>query len=105
MASFTVERRIKEIGIRKVLGASVTDVFVLLSQESAKLILVANVIAWPVAYFIMNRWLQSFAYRANISIWIFIVSAVAAMMIAILTSSYQSIKTALTNPADSLRVE
>ena len=105
MASFTVERRIKEIGIRKVLGASVPNVFVLLSQESAKLILVANVIAWPVAYFIMNRWLQSFAYRANISIWIFIVSAVAAMMIAILTVSYQSIKTALTNPADSLRVE
>jgi putative ABC transport system permease protein len=105
MASFTVERRTKEIGIRKVLGASVPSVLVLLSKESTRLILISNLIAWPVAYYVMNRWLQGFVYRTNINIWIFFLSAATALLIALLTVSLQSLKAALANPAHSLRYE
>ncbi len=105
MASFTAERRTKEIGIRKVLGASIPNVLVLLSKESAWLILISNIIAWPLAYLVMSRWLQSFAYRTKIEIWIFLVSGATALLITLLMVSFQSIKTALTNPIDSLRYE
>ncbi len=105
LASFTAEKRTKEIGIRKVLGASVSGIVVLLSKEFVKWVLVANIIGWPVAYFIMNRWLQSFAYRVNIGVWMFAFSAFLILIIALLTVSYQSIKTALADPINSLRYE
>jgi len=105
LASFTAEKRTKEIGIRKVLGASVSGIVVLLSREFVKWVLVANIIGWPIAYFVMNRWLQSFAYRVNIGVWIFVFSAFLVLIIALLTVSYQSIKTALADPINSLRYE
>ncbi|MFC2167545.1 ABC transporter permease [Acidobacteriota bacterium] len=105
MASFTAEQRTKEIGIRKILGASVPNVVSLLSREFTKLVLISNIIAWPIAYLVMNWWLQSFAYRTNIGIWIFFGSAVLALVIAFITVSYQSVKAALTNPAESLHYE
>ncbi len=105
LASFTAEKRTKEIGVRKVLGASVSGIVVLLSKEFVKWVLIANIIGWPVAYFVMNKWLQGFAYRVNISAWIFALSAFLVFIIALLTVSYQSIKTALTNPVNSLRYE
>jgi len=105
LASFTVEQRTKEIGIRKVLGASIGSIVFILSKEYVKWIVLANVIAWPVAYFAMNHWLNNFAYRTNIGIWTFILSALLALVIALLTVSYQSIKAALANPIESLRYE
>jgi putative ABC transport system permease protein len=105
LASFTAEQRTKEIGIRKVLGASVQGIIYLLSKEFVKWVLVANVIAWPLAYFVMNRWLANFAYRINIGLWIFALSGALALLIALLTVSYQSIKTAIANPITSLRYE
>jgi len=105
LASFTVERRTKEIGIRKVLGASVSAIFTFLSRGLSKWVLLANIIAWPVAYYLMDKWLQNFAYRIGLSVWIFILSGLAAFCIALLTVSYQSIKAATANPVDSLRYE
>ena len=105
MTSFTAERRTKEIGIRKVLGASIPGIVALLSKESTRLVLLSNIIAWPVAYFAMNGWLKSFAYRTKIEIWIFFASAFVSLLIAVLTVSYQSIKAALANPAASIRYE
>jgi putative ABC transport system permease protein len=105
LATFTVEKRIKEIGVRKVLGASVSGIVLLLSKEFLKLVLMANLIAWPIAYYFMSRWLQNFAYRTSIGIGIFIISGLLALAIALLTVSYQSIKAALANPVDSLRYE
>jgi putative ABC transport system permease protein len=105
LASFTADQRTKEIGIRKVLGASVSSVFVLISKEFTKLILIANIIAWPVAFYVMSRWLQNFAYRSSIDWWVFIFSSFLALTIALITVSYQSIKSALTNPADILKYE
>jgi putative ABC transport system permease protein len=105
LASFAAEQRTKEIGIRKVLGASVARIFVLLTQGFAKWVILANIIAWPVAYYFMNNWLQNFAYRIDMSVWIFIISGLAALVIALLAVSYQAIKAATTNPVDSLRYE
>jgi putative ABC transport system permease protein len=105
MASFAAEQRTKEIGIRKVLGASVPGVVVLLSRDFLKLIAVANLIAWPVAYFGMHRWLQNFAYKTGIDVWIFIFTGVMAIGIALATVSYQSIKAALLNPVDAIKYE
>ncbi len=105
LASFTTEQRTKEIGVRKVLGATVSRIFILLSREFAKWVLVANIIAWPIAYFAMNKWLDNFAYRVNIGWTAFLLTAVLTSMIALLTVSYQSVKAALANPADSLRYE
>lgn len=105
LASFTAEQRTKEMGVRKVLGASIAGLVILMSREFAKWVLIANIIAWPVAYFTMNNWLQSFAYRIDLSIWIFLSTAVLAFVIAILTVSYQSIKVSLANPVKSLRYE
>ncbi len=103
LASFSAEQRTKEIGIRKVLGASVSGIVLLLSKEFTKWILVANIIAWPAAYFTMNNWLQSFAYRTDIEIWTFVFSAAIALAIALLTVSYQSVKAALANPVEALK--
>ncbi len=105
MASFTAEQRTKEIGIRKVLGASIPGIIRLLAKEFLILVAVANLIAWPVAYWAMNRWLQSFAYRTGIDPLIFVLSAVLALSIALFTVSYQAIRAALSNPVDALRYE
>jgi putative ABC transport system permease protein len=105
LAAYTAEQKTKEIGIRKVLGASVSGIILLLSKEFVKWVLVANIVAWPVAYWIMRQWLNEFAYRIDISIGVFILSAMIAFAIAMGTVSYQAAKTALANPIDSLRYE
>lgn len=105
LASFMAEQRTKEIGVRKVLGASVPGLILLFSKEFTKWILIANLVASPIAYLIMNNWLQTFAYRMTISLWIFILSAFVTIVIALMTVSYQSVKTALANPIESLRYE
>jgi len=105
LSVFIAAERTKEIGIRKVLGASISKIILLLSREFIIWIIISNIVAWPLAWFIMNKWLQNFAYRANIGIWIFILSASLALIIALITVSYQSIKAALANPVESLRYE
>ena len=105
LASFTAQLRIKEIGIRKVLGASVSNLVLLLSKEFAILVGLANLIAWPIAYYAMNRWLQDFAYRIDLEIWAFVLSGFLALLIALTTVSYQAYKVARTNPVDALRYE
>jgi len=105
LASFMAEQRTKEIGIRKVLGATVSNVLLLLSKEYAKWVLFANIIAWPVAFYVMNRWLQAYAYRINIAVWSFVFAAVLALAIALFTVSYQAVRAATANPADALRYE
>ena len=105
LASFAAEQRTKEIGIRKVLGASVPGIVTLFSKEFLKLVIIANLIAWPIAYFAMNRWLDDFAYKTDMNIWIFILSGGIAILIALLTVSFQAIKTAVADPIKSLRYE
>ena len=105
LASFTAQLRIKEIGIRKVLGASVSNLVLMLSKEFAILVGIANLIAWPIAYYAMNRWLQDFAYRIDLNIWAFVLSGFLALFIALTTVSYQAWKVARTNPVDALRYE
>ncbi len=105
LASFTAEQRTKEIGIRKVLGASVPNIILLLSKEFTKCVLVASIIALPIAYYVVNRWLQNFAYRTNINFWIFILAAALAFVIALSTVSFQAIRSAIANPVDALRFE
>jgi putative ABC transport system permease protein len=105
LATFVTEQRTKEIGIRKVLGASVAEIVVLLSKEFVKWVLVANVVAWPLAYYIMNNWLKNFAYRINISVGVFVASGVLALFIALLTVSLHAIRAATANPVESLRYE
>ena len=105
LASFTAEQRTKEIGIRKVLGASVSGIVSLISKEFVVLLTLANVIAWPLAYFLMKRMLNNYAYRTNITLWIFLTAGVLAYSIALLTVSYQAFKAARTDPARALRYE
>jgi putative ABC transport system permease protein len=105
LAAFTTERRKKEIGIRKVLGASTTNIFLLLSTNFLKFVLFANLMAWPIAYYLSQQWLQEFAYRINLTLWPFILSGFLALLIAFLTVSYQTFYTAHTNPVDTLRSE
>ncbi len=105
LASFMVVRKTKEIGIRKVLGASMSGIVLLLTKEYSKWVIAANMIAWPLSYFILNQWLQQFPYRTNIKFWIFLGTGLVTLGIAVLTVSYQSIRAALSNPADSLRNE
>ena len=105
LAAFMAERRTKEIGIRKVVGASIKDVVFMLSKDFSKWVLVSNVIAWPVAYFVMRKILERYAYRTHIGLEIFVLSGLAALFIALLTVSYQAVKSARANPADSLRYE
>ena len=105
LISFSAEQRTKEIGIRKVLGASISGIVLLISKEFTRWVLAANIIAWPVAYFVMNKWLQNFAYRARIGIEYFVLSALLAFVIALITVSYQSVKAAMANPVDSIKYE
>ena len=105
LVMFTAEQKTKEIGIRKVLGASVSGIVNMLSKDFLKLVLIASAIAFPVAWWLMNKWLMDFEYRIKIGWWIFIVAGIAAMLIALLTISFQSIKAALANPVKSLRTE
>jgi len=105
LASYMAEQRTKEIGIRKVLGASVPALFLLLSKNFLMLAGIANLIAWPVAYFVMSGWLQNYAYRISLNITIFFAAAVLAMVIVLVTVSYQAAKAALANPVEALRYE
>jgi hypothetical protein len=105
LASFMAEKRTKEIGIRKVLGASLSGIIILLNKQFTKWVLIANLISWPIAYYILTKWLQGFAYRINLGIGTFALAAVMALAIAAGTVSYQSVKAALTDPANSLRYE
>lgn len=105
LATYAAQQRIKEIGIRKVLGASVGGIIALLSKEFLKLVIVAAVIAFPIAWWAMDSWLQDFAYRVNIHWWVFAAAAVAALLIALFTMSFQTIRAALANPVRNLRSE
>ena len=105
LVTFTAEQKTKEIGIRKVLGASVTGIVRMLSKDFLKLVLIAAVIAFPVAWWAMHKWLNDFAYRVDIGWWVFVVAGIAALLIALLTISFQSIKAAIANPVKSLRTE
>ena len=105
LASFNVEQKTKEIGIRKVLGSSVSRIVMLLSRDLTRLVLLANIIAWPVAWYLLNQWLQSFLYRTHIRFDIFIFAGIITFLTALITISYQSIKAATANPVDSLRYE
>jgi putative ABC transport system permease protein len=105
LASFMAERRTKEIGIRKVLGAPMMKILLLLSKEFVKWVLVANVFAWPVAYIITRSWLQGFAYRTDLNLTIFVFAGLLALVIAVATVSYQAFKAARIDPIRSLRYE
>ncbi|MFC1726396.1 ABC transporter permease, partial [candidate division KSB1 bacterium] len=105
LAAFSAEQRTKEIGIRKVLGASLSNIVGLLSREFFILVILSNIIAWPVAYYYMNKWLQNFAYHVNIGYFLFIGAAVLAIVIALVTVSYQAVRAALADPVNSLRNE
>jgi putative ABC transport system permease protein len=105
LAAYMIRLRIKEIGIRKVLGASTGSITVMLSQEFLKLIIIASLIAFPVAWFAMHKWLQDFAYRIDIQWWVFFIAGFISLLVAGLTISFQSIKAALANPVKSLRNE
>jgi len=105
LAAFAAEQKVKEIGIRKVLGASVQHIVSLLSVDFVKMVVIASLIAFPLAWWAMNKWLQTFAYRISLSWWIFGVSAGIALLIALVTVSFQSIKAAIANPVESLRSE
>jgi putative ABC transport system permease protein len=105
LSAYTASQRIKEIGIRKVLGASVTDITKMLSKDFLKLVVIAIVIASPIAWWVMNKWLQDFAYRVHITWWIFAAAGLIALLIAMLTVSLQAVKAAIANPVKSLRTE
>jgi putative ABC transport system permease protein len=105
LATFTAEQRAKEIGIRKVLGASVRQVTQMLSGEFLKLVVIACLIAFPLSWWVMQKWLQDFAYRITIGWWMFVAAAVIALVIALFTVSFQAIKAALANPVNTLRTE
>ncbi len=105
LSAYAAQLRIKEVGIRKVLGASIFNVTYLLTQDFIRLVLLATLISWPLAWWMMNRWLEGFAYRVQINIWTFLISGAFALLVALLTVSYQAIKAAVLNPVKSLKTE
>jgi putative ABC transport system permease protein len=105
LASYSAERRIKEIGVRKVLGASMTSIVSLLSRHFVKLVVIANAIAWPLAWYCVHRWMQDYAYRLAMSWWVFVLSGITALAIALITVSLLALKAAAANPVESLRSE
>jgi len=105
LSSFISEQRTKEIGIRKVLGSSISGILYLLSKQFTRWVLLANIIAWPIAYYLMDRWLLNFEYRIKINILLFLIAGIFSILIALLTISFQTIKAASANPANSLRYE
>ena len=105
MIAFVVVRKTKEIGIRKVLGAGVFHIINLISRDFVKLIFIALLIASPIAYYFMNEWLENFAYRIGITWWVFGLAGLFAVVIALLTISFQAVKAAITNPVKNLRTE
>ena len=105
LASFAAERRTKEMGIRKILGASGHGLIVLISKDFAKWVLIANIIAWPIAYYVMHRWLNSYAYHTTLELTVFILSGILALGMALITVSYQAFRAASTNPANALKYE
>ena len=105
LSIFVVERKVKEIGIRKVLGASVSGIIGLLSSDFLKLVLIAAIIASPLAWYFMHEWLQDFSYRINIDWWVFVIAGITALFIALITISFRAIRAALANPVKSLRTE
>jgi putative ABC transport system permease protein len=105
LSAYNVLQRAKEIGIRKVLGASVQNILLILSKDFLKLILVALVLAVPLGWFIMHEWLQDFAYRINIAWWVFVIAGLISLGIALLVIALQALKAALENPVKSLRTE
>jgi putative ABC transport system permease protein len=105
LSAFAISQRIKEIGIRKVLGANVTGIVTLLSKDFLKLVAIAALVAFPVAWFVMHSWLKDFAYRISIEWWVFLSASILAALIALITVSFQAIKAAIANPVKSLRTE
>ena len=105
LAFFLAVKRTKEIGIRKVLGADVSSIMLLLSRDFLKMVLLSAIIASPLAWWLVNKWLQGFAYRVDIQWWVFVLAAAVAAVIAFITISLQSVKAALVNPVKSLRSE
>jgi len=105
IALIVIEQRTKEIGVRKVLGASIPNIVTLISKDFLKLVLVAFVIATPIAYYLMSKWLEDFAYKTDLSWWIFALAGIVSLVIAFLTVSYQAIRAALMNPVKSLKTE
>lgn len=105
LAVFITEQRIKEIGVRKILGASIYSIIFTITKPFILWVLIANLMAWPIAYMIMHNWLQNFAYRVDISIWVFILSGFLVALIALLTVSIEAVKAARMNPVNCLRSE
>ncbi|MBN1273936.1 MAG: ABC transporter permease [Candidatus Aminicenantes bacterium] len=105
LASFIAEKRTKEIGIRKALGSTIPAIVVLLSKDFVKWVMLANLFAWPGAFFVMRFWLQRFSYRAGMTLWLFVLSAILSLSVALLTVFYQALKAAAANPIDALRYE
>jgi putative ABC transport system permease protein len=105
LSSFSAEQRTKEIGVRKALGASVPGLAVMMGMELTRWVALANVIAWPVAWYIMGQWLDNFAYKTTMHWWLFILAGFIALAIAIGTVSWQAIRAATANPVESLRYE
>ena len=105
LAAFAAEQRIKEIGVRKVLGATTIKITALLSKDFVRLVVIANLLAWPIAWFAMNNWLENFAYRTDVGWWILALAGGAALLIAVFTVGWQAVRAASVNPVESLKCE
>ena len=105
LAAFSAQKRTKEIGIRKALGAPVKSIVLMLAKDMTKWILISNIIAWPVAYYYMNNWLNNYPYHYELNIWVFIAAGGIAFLLSLLTVIYQALSVSVKNPVDSLRYE